>query len=215
MNGRYSVGSATKAVVRAEVRRSIESLQTREHQYFARVLGQKHAWRAFEAFADCCVYLDIETDGSPDGAVTAIGLYDGNEYVCLTRGEDLESFRDRISHYSMIVSFCGNSFDVPVLVKRFGSAWFDHIHIDLHPLLRSIGYRGGLKAIEKEFGIERSDATTGLTGYDAVKLWRRAERGNEEAREVFIQYNREDTVNLEKLAKAAVGKLRDGVRNEE
>ena len=48
-------------------------------------------------------------------------------------------------------------------------------------------------------GIGRSDKTAGLTGFDAVRLWNRYERGDEEALDTLINYNAEDVVNLEKI----------------
>ena len=204
----YSVGSASKEVVRRGISNSKQNLEEGNHQYFARRLRARHAWRAFDEFRDKCVCLDIETDGTadPDG-VTCIGLYDGKEYVCLLKGEDIESFRDVITHYSMIVTFFGTGFDLPVLLRRFPGVVFDQIHLDLCPLLKNMGYRGGLKKIETAFNIERSEETVGLTGYDAVRLWRAGQRGNDAAMDLLVRYNREDTVNLMTLADAAYDKL--------
>lgn len=140
-------------------------------------------------------------------------MYDGSEYRCLVQGEDLESFRDLITHYSMIVTFFGSGFDLPVLQKRFRGLEFDQIHLDLCPTLRDIGYRGGLKKIEKEFGIERSEETQGLTGLDAVYLWRRHRYGSSEALERLIAYNREDVVNMKTIADQAFPALVDSLTN--
>jgi uncharacterized protein len=150
------------------------------------------------------VYLDIETDGAAGNAVTIIGLYDGKNYRCLIQGEDLENFRDVISHYSMVVTFFGFSYDIPVLQKQFPGVDFDQIHVDLCPMLGHLNLRGGLKKIEKEIGIERSPETQGLTGRDAVFLWRKHRtRDDANALERLIAYNKEDCVNLERLAEYA------------
>lgn len=191
--------------IRRALKRSVTAFDRGEHQFFKKKLGKVHPWRAFEAFRDSCVYLDIETDGGATGAsVTTIGLYDGREFRCLIRGEDLESFRDIISHYSMIVTFFGTGFDLPVLQRRFPDLKFDQIHFDLHPALGRLGFRGGLKRIEKELGICRSEQTDGLNGRDAVRLWRRFERyGDQDALDTLIAYNREDVVNMVRLAEIA------------
>ena len=187
--------------MRAFLETSEEALKERHHQFFAKHLGLKEAWRAYPDFRDACVYLDIETDGSD---VTAIGLYDGHEFTCFLKGESLESFRDAISRTSMIVSFCGGNFDLPLLLKRFRGLTLDQIHIDLHPLLGKLGFRGGLKRIERELGIQRPEELDGLTGFDAIVMWRRfVGLGDEAARERLIAYNREDCVNLERLAEIA------------
>jgi len=206
----FSYGSASAELVRREVERSVSALAEGRHQYFAKKLRQRDSWRSWPEFQSSCVYLDIETDGtnSPD-SVTLIGMYDGASFTCLCRGEDLESFRDIVSRYAMIVTFFGTGFDIPVLERRFPSLGLDQIHLDLCVLLRNAGVRGGLKKIEAEFGIARSERTAGLTGYDAVKLWRAYERGRSDALETLIAYNREDVVNLEPLMKIAFDRLRE------
>ncbi len=207
---RFDYGDAPRDNVKRYIERSRKALETGRHQFFRKGLGIKDAWRAFGDFRHSCVYLDIETDGSQRyDSVTTIGLYDGKEFKCLVKGQDLENFRDVISHYSMIVTYHGAGFDLPALQKRFFGLSFDQIHLDLSPTLRSIGLKGGLKSIEKEVGIERSPETVGLNGYDAVKLWRRYQNfGDENALEQLIAYNREDVVNLERLAVLAYERLR-------
>lgn len=207
--GKFSLGSASRELAKREIDRSKSALEIGEHQYFARKLRQRHAWRAWPSFRASCVYLDIETDGSTaEDCVTMVGLYDGSTFQCLTKGEDLESFRDVISRYSMIVTFFGSGFDLPVLAKRFPGVLLDQIHLDLCQLFRGIGVRGGLKRIEREFGIRRSPETEGLTGFDAVKMWRDHLRGRPGALERLTAYNREDVVNLEPLMEHAFERLR-------
>jgi uncharacterized protein YprB with RNaseH-like and TPR domain len=108
----------------------------------------------------------------------------------------------------MIVTFNGGSFDLPVLKRSFRGLEMDQIHVDLCPLLRKLGYRGGLKRIEAELGITRPEGIAGLTGFDAVILWRRYfGLHDHNALERLIAYNREDCVNLERLAEIAVRKM--------
>ncbi len=207
---RFKIGGADKETFRRLVQSSVRSLETGHHQFFTHSLGMKEAWRAFPHFRSSCVYLDIETDGGQNPAsITTIGLYDGKSYRCLVKGQDLGNFRDIISNYSMIVTFFGSSFDIPVLQKAFGVR-FDQIHLDLCPTLRRCDIRGGLKGIEKQFGIQRSPETDGMNGYDAILLWRRYERNrDEEALERLIAYNREDVVNLERLAEIAYERMQE------
>ena len=84
----------------------------------------------------------------------------------------------------------------------------DQIHLDLLHPLRHLGYRGGLKAIEAEMGIERSEETIGLHGFDAVRLWHAYQAGDDEALDILLEYNMEDVVNLEPLAEFAYEGLR-------
>ncbi len=206
---RFSVGSAAREDVVTHLEASQRSLEEGWHQYFARRLGQTEAWRAWPEFRKSCVYLDIETDGGNSGeAVTTVGLYDGTDFACLIRGEDLGNFPDIISQYSMIVTFFGTGFDLPVLQKRFPTMRLDQIHLDLCPALKKVGLRGGLKVIEQRVGIVRSPETAGLTGRDAIGLWRRFERGSDAALDTLIAYNREDVVNLERLTALAYQRLK-------
>ena len=206
---RWSLGSANKTIAQRHIEKSRRALNNQEHQFFRSALGMRQAWRAFPDFRNSCAYLDIETDGSAGNAVTMIGIYDGRDFRCLIQGDDLENFRDIISHYSMVVTFFGFSYDVPVLQKRFPGVEFDQIHIDLCPTLSQIGLRGGLKKIEKQIGIERSAETEGLTGRDAVWLWRKY-RTHDDVNSLkrLIAYNREDCVNLERLAEHAYEQLK-------
>lgn len=209
----FDVGPADRQRVAEQLRESLDRLEAGDHAYFARRLGLVHAWRAYPDFRDRCAYLDIETDGGRFGkSITLIGLYDGEEFHHWVRGEGLEGFRDAISHYSMVVTFFGSRFDLPLLEQRFRGLRFDQIHLDLCPTLRRIGLSGGLKRIERDLGIVRAEGVEGLGGRDAINLWKAYElEHDEEALRRLIAYNREDVVNLETLAVYAYGKLSKAV----
>jgi uncharacterized protein len=80
--------------------------------------------------------------------------------------------------------------------------------VDLCHALKRLGYRGGLKKIESEVGLLRSPETRGLSGWDAVRLWREYRYGSAEALELLLRYNREDVVNLQALMELAYDGLR-------
>lgn len=185
-------------------------LATGEYQYFSKRIPSRDHWRMFPEFRDSVAYLDIETDGRmyQGEPITVIGIYDGLDYKSFVKGENLAEFTDAISHYSVIVTFFGAGFDLPVIKNAFPSLQLDQIHIDLCPLMRQVGYRGGLKAIERAIGIERSPETRNLSGRDAVYLWRDYRRGSQEALDLLIAYNREDVVNLERLLELAYFDMR-------
>jgi len=207
---RYSVGQAERGVVKRTLDKSVKSLEKRDGSFFRKGLGLKDAWRAFPDFRDSCAYVDIETDGGQSGAsITTIGVFDGVDYRCLVKGQDLQEFPELISRYGMIVSFYGANFDLPMLEKRFPDMRFSQIHLDLCPTLRQIGVVGGLKRIEKQLGISRGEDTEGMGGLDAIRLWRRyTTLRDEQALETLIAYNREDVVNLEYLAQYAYEHLK-------
>jgi uncharacterized protein len=74
-----------------------------------------------------------------------------------------------------------------------------HAHIDLRYVLRSLGYRGGLKSCEKQLGIDRQELD-GVDGMFAVYLWREYLRtGDRRVLETLLAYNILDVVNLEAL----------------
>lgn len=205
----FNIGQASTAYVVDSLQRSKAALESGEYQYFSKRLGLEHSWRAWPEFLQSCVYLDIETDGGFGGeAVTIIGLYDGSEFRAMVKDQDLGNFLDYISKFSMVVTFFGAGFDIPILEKKFKDWKCDLIHLDLCKTMRNLGYKGGLKSIERQLGITRVDDAVGLDGKDAIRLWRLFMHGDEKALETLIAYNREDVVNMEVLAKVAYEGMR-------
>jgi uncharacterized protein YprB with RNaseH-like and TPR domain len=170
-------------------------------RFFRDRLSSGDMWRIFNAFKERTVYLDIETSGGYHGLdeITMIGLYDGRNVQTLVNGINLDEFEIAITKYDLVITFNGTTFDLP-FIRR----WFPHIslppaHIDLRFLLNKLGYRGGLKKIEKEIGLVRGPEIDGMDGYDAVMLWKAFQWGDGEALDRLIQYNTADIVNLKPL----------------
>jgi uncharacterized protein YprB with RNaseH-like and TPR domain len=189
-------------VQKTELRKYDQYRQQGFHQPLKRLLERKGlAWRAFPDFRGRTAYVDIETTGIGRNAeITVIGVWDGNKFHAFIKDENLESFRSFISNYQYLVTFYGSNFDLPVISSRMGIQ-FDQIHLDLCFALKKIGYQGGLKHIEDQLGIVRQEACVGLTGRDAVRLYQQYERfGDQAALKLLLDYNREDVVNLERLA---------------
>ncbi|MEW6426399.1 MAG: ribonuclease H-like domain-containing protein [Thermodesulfobacteriota bacterium] len=167
--------------------------------FTARLPPSRH-WRIFPHFRQRTAYLDIETSGGgPEGDhVTAISLWDGATLRSYVWGENLEQFLDDVLAYRVLVTFNGKSFDVPVLERHFRTR-LPHAQIDLCHVLRGLGLRGGLKAVEKACNIFRMELD-GIDGYAAVLLWRHYEKtGDRRALDTLLAYNVLDTVNLEAL----------------
>lgn len=199
-----------KEVLLRDVRRSLDYLDRKDYRFFSERLPTRELWRSYPEFQDSTAFLDIETTGlsSTWDDITVIGLYDGNEVKTFIRGINLNDFPKQIEKYSLIVSYNGSRFDLPFILEKFPSLRLDHIHIDLMYPLRRIGLRGGLKAIERQVGIKRTEETAGLSGWDAVRLWKEFERGNENSLELLIEYNKEDIVDLEALMRLVYDTLR-------
>jgi uncharacterized protein len=182
------------------VEESMAQLSSGNHIYFARRIPTNLQWRAYRYFKEKTAYVDIETTGlSPQhDQITMIGIYNGKETKTYIRGIDLDEAPAELGKYQQLITFNGARFDLPFIEREFPGTC-NHIHIDLLYPLKKIGYSGGLKKIESVLGMRRSDETSGITGFDAVRLWNRYERGNSESLETLIKYNTEDVVNLEKI----------------
>jgi len=201
----------------SEVVRSDDALRRGRYRYFAEALPPREHWRALPEFRGAVAYLDIETTGLSMGrdAVTVVGVYDGRRERSFVKVENLEDLPAALDRAKLLVTFNGTRFDLPFLRRAFPRMRVDQIHVDLVHGLRRLGYRGGLKRIEAHLGIDRSEETAGLRGWDAVRLWRAHERGDAGALEVLLQYNMEDVVHLETLADLAYAGLRASTRGEE
>jgi uncharacterized protein len=190
------------------VSRSPEALKRGDYRFFNERLPSREHWRALDAFPGRVAYLDIETDGGTEFEnVTVIGLYDGHALQQFVRGENLLRFPEALADIAVLVTFYGGGFDLPVLKRAFPKLPFDQLHVDLCPTLRRLGYRGGLKSIEGQLGMSRSPETTGLNGWDAVRLWREWRRGREASLRTLLAYNAEDVLNMVPLAALAAREL--------
>jgi uncharacterized protein YprB with RNaseH-like and TPR domain len=185
------------------VRENLEaSIKNRDNiRFFRDRLPVGALWRVYEDFKKSAVYLDIETSGYYQGIdeITVIGIYDGQTVRSFVQGINLDEFELAIAPYELIITFNGSQFDLPFIRRQFPNIALPPAHIDLRFFLRKLGYRGGLKTIEKSIGLFRNAAIAGMDGYDAVLLWNAYQCGDESALERLILYNTADIVDLEPL----------------
>jgi uncharacterized protein YprB with RNaseH-like and TPR domain len=196
-----SMGAARKALYDQRVAEAQERRRINDARYFALQLNTRDHWRLYEWLRPRACYLDIETNSF--GQVTVVGLYGNRRMTSLVRGESLSESRlqEELAQYDLLVTFCGTTFDLPVLTATFPGLVLEQPHVDLCFVGRRLGLRGGLKAVELQTGIEREAELLGMNGADAICLWNRwRHRRDEEARRLLLAYNEADCVNLEPLA---------------
>ena len=162
------------------------------------------------------VFIDIETTGlskiySDIISITLLILID-NKYkifqiFCQYKSDQpqaLKYLRDLIKSKKYIITYNGNSFDIPFLEeksKRFGSGltFKSLTKIDLYIFMKKLRYKINiinlkLKTIEEYFCIDRNDTIGGMdvvTLYEAYKLEPR-----KEFCDLILRHNYEDVYNL-------------------
>lgn len=197
--------------VRRHIDESFYHLRTNNPHFFAATLPSALHWRVFPEFRHSIAYLDIETTGlaPPHDKITTIALYDGRRICHYVQEQNLAQFARYICDYKVLVTYNGKCFDVPFIERSLGIR-LEQTHLDLRYILRSLGYKGGLKGCERQLGIHRLGLED-VDGYFAVLLWQEYKRNhNEKALETLLCYNIHDVVNLEALlVKAYNLKLRE------
>ena len=139
-----------------------------------------------------------------------VGILDNSGFHAFVRGDNLDEFMRRLGSYKLIVTFNGASFDLPFLRAEFGELPTGFAHVDLRWVLARLGYRGGLKKIERATGLAKRGGLAELDGGHAVRMWEMAQQGEDEALATLIRYNAEDVASLPLLAELAVEELSAG-----
>lgn len=197
---RAAIDRAREAFDAGDVDRLAESLPAGEH------------WRLFSAFSAGAAYLDIETsdDDVATCSISAIGICDRNGPHLLLAGRDLQRFPELAQGWSLLVTFNGLSFDLPILRRAFPDWQPPRGHIDLRHLLQRLGHGGGLKAIERRLPalhLPRPAHLEGLDGGNAGYLFVRGRAGDQAALRRFAEYNLYDVINLRTLMAYAYNTL--------
>lgn len=186
------------------VSRAVSALESGNFRYFLPLLGPSGAWRLWGRLSGDALCMDIETDGknADEGQVTVVGFYSHGEYRPYILGINLtpDAIQQELEEAGLLVTYSGCGFDVPYLKASYPELRFDMPHLDLCPAGHKAGLKGGLKKVEKLVGISRDGSVDGLSGYEAVLLWRAHLSGAEGALDTLVAYNREDTANLHTLA---------------
>jgi hypothetical protein len=188
------------------VRESLRAVERRDLSFFTASLPECEHWRLYPEFGDDTLFLDIETTGIgiENNSVTLVATFSNGSLSLFVAGVNLSDFPSHIAQYPLLVTFNGSHFDLPFLRTYFPEAQLDKAHIDLRYLLASLGYKGGLKAVERAIGLHRDPPVRGVTGQDAPKLWQQYRLGDDAAFEILALYNLTDAVHLAQLLKFAI-----------
>lgn len=208
-------GVDTETITRSRRRKIDEFVREAEAEldrgnvgYFARKLPAGSRWRLGETFRDRMTALDIETTGldSNRDRVTMVSLHGPGGTRTLVRDRDLtpDRLRDELAESELLVTYNGARFDLPFLSDDLGVK-IAHPHLDLMYPCHRLGWRGGLKSVERRLGIERHLPT--VDGREAIRLWYRYREGDEGALDRLIRYNREDVRTLLPIVDAMVEAL--------
>ncbi len=187
----------------------VARLEQMDSAYFARAIPRRESWRMYAEFRDNAGFLDIETTGlSPDySIITMVGILDRDGYHAFIYDQNLSDLREALEKYDLLVTYNGASFDLPFIEHNFGSIFNHTPHIDLRFPLRRMGLQGGLKSLERQLDVGRPSELSELNGYDAVRMWRMWQRGDDGALKTLVRYNAEDVLSLPKLAEIAYNRI--------
>jgi hypothetical protein len=206
------VGQTRAERIETFIDQARDRLADDDAQFFDETLPSGNKWRLYENFESEACYFDIETTGldADRHDVTTVSFHTAGDTTTLVQGDDLTAgaVREQFQDANLLVTFNGARFDVPFLETALDLS-VETPHLDLMYPCRQLGLSGGLKAIEKDVGVDRDEPD--ISGEDAVRLWHEYQRGKDGSLETLISYNRDDARNLETLADTVAEKLHDEV----
>lgn len=193
------------------------ALAARDIAALAALLPSREHWRLFGAFGAEAAYLDIETgdDAVEFAGISAIGVLDRRGPRVLLADRDLEQFPELARDWSLLVTFNGGAFDVPILRDAFPDWQPPAAHIDLRHVLPRIGQRGKLKDVEaalRALHLTRPAHLESIRGWGAAALYQRGRSGDREALRRFVEYNLYDAIGLRTLMAHAHNRLLEPLR---
>lgn len=146
------------------------------------------------SYPEDVLFLDIETTGLSHyyDEITIVGWALGGKVATFVKGEDHGQLLDDAAGAKALVTFNGIRFDQRFLLQEFPEIILPKAHVDLMYLCRRVGLTGGQKSIENQLGLNFREDLADVDGLAAVLLWHRYLRGDIDALDKLIRYNRAD-----------------------
>ena len=199
------ISARTKHYYTRKIKEAQQALQEDDSSYFKDKLPASEMWRLYPYFKDGGCFLDSETDSY--GKITLVGISNYFQTNHFVRGVNLEknTLEKELKKYKLLITFNGSAFDLPKLKKQL-LLEFNLPHIDLKPLCVNLGWKGGLKEIEKQLNLKRPAHLYG----NPVGLWKAFHAsGDREYLDLLLDYNREDVENLKAVMEVVYKRLQE------
>lgn len=206
------ISKAKKPLLNSAIKASSKALFEGDATHFNHLPGPL-MWRLWPDFQDEAAFIDIETNYR--NQITVLGISNGTDCWQFLRHHNMDGreIKRVLSKFKLLVTFNGASFDLPIIKRYFNDVIPDVPHLDLRHAGRRAGLTGGLKRIEREVGISRGEDVEGVSGADALKLWSAYRAtGETRYRDILLEYNQEDIINLKPLANIIYSRLEDQTR---
>lgn len=183
------------------------ALEGRLVDYFLQRLPVGYRLRLWPWFAEQTAFLDLESTGlNISSEITVVGFYFHGKLTQLIKMRDLHRLLASWGQIQLLITFNGERFDIPMLKRHFKLTYVPP-HIDLLEEAKVYGYAGGLKKVEQQIGIPRS--SKGIDGSTACELW--VERNRHGCLQRLLAYNREDVLNLRRMARVILQRSLEGI----
>lgn len=155
-------------------------------------------WTTALADPSRVIFLDVETTGLSwfYNDLTIVGWVSDGIYQLYIAGDDPTPLLGALRAAHALVTFNGTLFDLRFLKKAFGELVLPPAHIDLRYLAKRAGLTGGQKAIERALALPVRWGIEDVDGAEAVLLWHRYLRGDDQALRRLIDYNRRDVFGM-------------------
>lgn len=182
-------GSRKQSLI-SGIKKGVEALAIQDLGFLISQFPGYEQWRFLAEYFKDCTFFDIETTGLScyEDDISVISAFHQQKMHTFVYGENLDDFLDLVDQSTLLVAFNGNSFDIPFIETYFNIPDIGCPYVDLRWIAYHFGYSGGLKSIEKQFGLKRPAGFEDVDGFEAVRLFNHWQKGSEQAKEKLINY---------------------------